>query len=300
MRSPGLFLSICALSFFICSCGSGGGPPVKTSWEEENLQGKVKSIATFYFDLDSSGAVKDSALWNNPDPLIINIRYYNEKGFLTQINTGDGINTPKTKQTFTYNSSNRLTKIEYVTQVNSPADSSTYIFTYQYNRKGRLIKSIEETEYNDGSKTHKTKTVYKGVKYDGKGNILKTMVKTDDEKNDSYILNTYDEAGNRTENKIFDMKDQLRSHMIYTYNSNGDKLTEKNLMERQGNDEKVFTYDEKGNMLSVSYPVFDQGRSFLVKMEYEYVFDQQGNWTQCLQINIGRKASITKRMITYW
>jgi hypothetical protein len=279
---------------FICSCGSGGGPPVKTSWEEENLQGKVKSVSTVFFMLDSSGAIIDSASWNNPDPLVSDIGYYNEKGFLIERNVGNGIDKPQAKETYTYNSSNRLTKLAYT------EPGYTFIMTYTYNRNGRLTQSIHEMEYSDGTQTKKSKAVYKPSKYDSKGNILKTIVKTDNKKDDYYILNKYDDAGNRTENEIFDMKDVSRGRTLYTYNSKGDMLTEKNINNTIGEEETIFTYDEKGNVLSASYITTHEGKAIPGKTKFEYTFDQQGNWIQRLQIIMGQKASITKRIITYW
>jgi hypothetical protein len=298
MPTPKFFSPLLLLgSFFIFSCGSPGGVlPVKTDWEKENLQGKVKSITSQNFDLDSAGTVVDSAAWNNPDTVNLETRYYNPQGFITEKRWGDGVSTAKTKLIYTYNSDNRLVKMEYMIQGNQGSMSTTY----QYNRKGQLIKQVEEMEYVNGTQTQKFKNIYQSVKFDAMGNILKANVQTDNKTKDYYILNTYNEAGKRTKSEYFTMKNELTGQTEYSYNAHGDLLSEKQTGPNRPPDEKEFTYDEKGNILSESYTVESGDTRMKVKNEYAYIFDAQGNWVQKITTVMGIKQSLTRRIITYY
>lgn len=295
MQIPKPYTSLLSISlFFLFSCG-GSAPPVQSDWIKENLQGKVKTISSH----DSTVGYVDKILGFNvgAGPIVdhFEVFSYNEKGFITQQDSKNG--TTPIKKIYTYDSSNRLKKMEFII-LNSDGKQ---VSTYEYNRKGRLIKQIDEIHFENNS-SDKQITVYKTVKFDNNGRILKSLVETDDKKNDYYILNTYDQKGNRLSNEIYDMNDKLKYSFLYTYNERGDVLTEKSKLALSGGqmEEKKYTYDEKGNMLSVSYTISAMGQSNSSNATYEYTFDSKGNWIERVCIESKTKRTYTKRMIEYY
>jgi hypothetical protein len=283
--------------FLFYTCGSSGGVlPVKTDWEKEHVKGKVKSITTQYFDVDSSGAAVDSAAWNNPDMVNLETKYYNPQGFITEISSGDGVSAPKIKQTYTYNTSNRILKIENTMPDDMGKNTSEYI----YNRRGQLVKLIDHTEYVYNGQKQQFKTVYTSVKFDAQGNILKSKAKTENKSKDYYLVSTYNPMGKRTQAAYYNMQDERISLVEYTYDASGNLLTEMKTDANHAPDEKKFTYDSQGNLLSETYTAEINGRPRLVKNEFVYVFDAQGNWVKRTTIKEGVKVRLTRRIIQYY
>jgi len=186
-----------------------------------------------------------------------------------------------------------------------PNKGDPFTAAFTYNEKGWLVKM----EVPLSRKAYSTE-----YGYDENGRVV--SVKKGRVDSESYDLETYtyDEAGHMLSHSIFYNADELQRKWEWTYNEQGDKLSEKEtdsfgeenlvtysytydeagrkLTEVSGNHKDEWTYDEKGNELTkksyyegelnaiYSYEYDDQGR--LIKDRWEDVESDpsESSWSQ--------------------
>ncbi|MBQ8683888.1 MAG: hypothetical protein IJ518_05175 [Clostridia bacterium] len=168
---------------------------------------------------------------------------------------------------YTYDSENRCTSIKQ-----TDADGTTFLTTYRYDDKGNT--TFERVDYADeswherhftynadGKPSQETGSDFTGgsyetlYTYDGAGNLL----------SHGDFTYTYDEAGRLT------METQSGGSIIeYTYDEDGNVLTEHTTHTTGGEYFVTYTYDEKGNRLSLTYNN-GEARTF--------TYDEYGNKT---------------------
>ena len=162
-----------------------------------------------------------------------------------------------------YNYDNKGNRIK-ITEFNASSKISAQI-DYMYDKHGNSTQSITTNPRNG----KKSKTLYK---YNSLN--LKTEIQMFNEKEERTFktANQYDKSGNLTAEIRFNDDGSEKSKIVYTYNDNNDK------------ESRITKYEFQDKN----------------KVDFNYRYDANGNWTYKEDLNRGRVTSIENRLIKYY
>lgn len=255
-----------------------------TDWKKEKLKGKVKSFTLLEnyrykkddkftewgilynkkYSFDNTGRYTEYTELTPKGDLSYKIKYvYNAKEKTATVSYFNKEEKPTTKQIWTYNNSGQLTQMQYYSKENK-ADWR-YIYTYNTNGNRVMMESYKPDS------TLYSKTTYT---FDDKGNETGYLLQTKGYANSSEKY-TWDNNGNKTEERWLDGKNEITFRHVYVYDDNGNVI-----------DEQVF----KG-----------QDKNFLSKATYKYEYDAKGNWIKRTKFSTdGIEFDIAERKIVYY
>ncbi len=153
-----------------------------------------------------------------------------------------------------------------------------------FNIKG---SKLEENKYYRNGRILR-KNVYK---YDEKGDVIEENEYDSDGKLSDKIIYKYDKKGNLIETNRYYADGSLLSKGVFKYNQKGNKI-ETNTYYPNGNLDSKLLYDEKGNTIEMTL--------FNSEYKFEYVFDNEGNWTNRIKFENNIPQQITEREIEYF
>lgn len=297
-----------SMLMLLCLCSSLWA---QTDRENENLQGKVKTVnTTVYRSTKKGDEIKLLSISQTAT------EHYNEPGYLTQydyqINTMSLGTGPKRSIHYTLDENNQAVKTTYF------KDSVPGLEIHQTYQNKKLINL---KAYNDGQCTNTEHHTY-----DEKGNQISFALL--DEKGDTTEkrLSAYNDKGKVTDIKIwqngeyqgrshysypdksttkveqFDAAGVLSSFEINKYN-NKEALLENLEYDAQGKLTKksINEYDEWGNN-TLRRTFNGEGEEELYNfMLYRYRYDEKGNWTQKIEfLHNGNTLDVVKRTFEYY
>lgn len=159
--------------------------------------------------------------------------------------------------------------------------------TYTYDEKGNKLTE-RHTSFSTGITTH-TGSNYA---YDDRGNLTEEHHFTEDKPPHSSHYYTYDENGNRLTQTYVGTTDSGKTE--WTYDDNGNVLTYYHCLNDSW-EKAVYTYDSAGKILTVistrhTFPVGSEAKE-------EYTYDQHGNMVS--RKIIGINGTVTEWICTY-
>lgn len=192
-----------------------------------------------------------------------------------------------------------------------------YKWRFHYDKKGRRQISAKCYEAQD---IEEDSTSYV---YDKKGNPVEYIHYTTDGKIKFRTVSKFNKKGNMVEEKVFDDKNLLKKSSKFRYKKN--KLIEGQSFDSSGKllIRSLYSYDKKGNMQKmtmadgknnpISQGIYSYNKDGFVHtellkrpgytdllLEYIYVVDVNGNWTQRIMLSEGEAFQITIRQIEYF
>ncbi len=288
MKTHTLLLAIVA--FALVSCRGSGTAAKKTDAQTLGLTGKIKTVAERYHDVTMIG----------------------DKAHIGGLQSFG-------HQDYEFNSAGGY---EFITDYDDSAELAVSLSIYTYNAEGKLEQI--ETEYYEDNKTYETE-----YDYDDKGNISTIYYFNADGQIDYHTEMAYDDKGNRIVEKSYNSEGDLTHEYQNKYDENGFKVQTKFIKE-DGEVDMVqdYKYDSKGNLIENKTTSADVDLSGTVthkydnrsnqveelnldadgneidKTQYEYEFDDRGNWITKISYVVdeqdGRRGSIAvSRKIEY-
>lgn len=271
------------LSVIVFSCSKER----ENDLQKTGLKGNIKAIREISYEAFGSAdtLVKGDIIDNQGAENSYTL--YNTKGNITDLIKYDNENSIKYKWRFHYDKKGvqQLSGKRYEAK-DSEEDSSAYI----YDKKKNPVEYIH---------------------YDSDGNIKTRTV------------SKFGKQGNVTEEKVFDDKNLLKKTSKFKYKKN--KLVEGRSFDKDGNllIRSVYSYDKKGNMQTmimvdgknnpISQGTYTYNKEGFIQtevlkrpgytdliLEYIYVTDIQGNWTQRIMLSENEAFQITRRQIEYY
>ena len=179
------------------------------SWNDFLLQGKVKKLVQYTYEVetDEDGNPVVGQQYDTPEK--IEIIEFNPQGFVTRKQSFRGkiTDTPSEDELFKYDSHNRLISIE------TTDDGKTIFKNYQYDNKGYLIAYERKV---DDSYTDKIKYT---TSLDASGNL---QMKEYDETGSEYIvIYTYNKQNLLVTRESYNKEEKaIDSEVTYFYDSN--------------------------------------------------------------------------------
>jgi len=192
-----------------------------------------------------------------------------------------------------------------------------YKWRFHYDKKGRRQISAKRYEAQD---FEEDSTSYV---YDKKGNPIEYIHYSSDGKIKTRSVSKFNKKGNMIEEKVFDEKNLLKKSSKFRYKKN--KLIEGQSFDSSGKllIRSLYSYDKKGNMQKmtmadgknnpISQGIYSYNKDGFVHtellkrpgytdllLEYIYVVDVNGNWTQRIMLSEGEAFQITIRQIEYF
>lgn len=136
-------------------------------------------------------------------------------------------------------------------------------------------------------------------KFDESDRIIFKTVKSSNPFLSQRIEYLYDKHNNIIELKVFDINNSLTEHYINSYNTNNQRTEEfANFVKDSISKKNVFTYDDKGNIIKTeSFQTNGKPQSF---WNFEFVYDNTGNWTQMIVSKKDKPRMIVKRNFEYY
>lgn len=166
---------------------------------------------------------------------------------------------------FSYDKNGNMLTEEFTSdRENSP----NYTVTYVYDNQGKM--QSQRRVYDDGrSGENITYT------YDESGNLTLTERNSSNDK----IITTYNEYGSVLTEENFGEDGQMWLTYSYSYDESNNILSiDKNYSNGEGT-KYVFTYDDCGNMIEITYTTVVGSEKYTGKMLFSY--DEYGNWLTC-------------------
>jgi YD repeat-containing protein len=165
------------------------------------------------------------------------------------------------------------------------------------NKKTEFVDTYDE----DGNKTSEDNEssvddswMYSGVastktyKYNTDGSL-----QTDDWKSSSYFY-TWRQTSNGSNLERNTYSDgKVYTEIISKYDANGNKIADKSSSQKV-----VYKYDENGNKIEKT--ISDRDGKVLFQHTYFYEYDQQSNWTSCIELLFAQPVKISERTIEYF
>lgn len=192
-----------------------------------------------------------------------------------------------------------------------------YKWRFYYDKKGKRQISAKRYEAKD---FEEDSTSYV---YDKKGNPIEYIHYSSDGKIKTRSVSKFNKKGNMIEEKVFDEKNLLKKSSKFRYKKT--KLVEGKSFDSEGKllIRSIYSYDKKGNMLSmtmvdgennpISKGTYTYNKDGFVQtellkrpgytdllLEYIYVVDVHGNWTQRIMLSENEAFQITRRQIEYY
>lgn len=279
----------------------------KTSLQENNLIGNIKSIEEFeYGMIDANGNIEKETETGST------FFEYNRSGFISEQKVFDSKGMMGYKTTFEY-------------------ENNHCVKENNYNSKNKIIERWHAT-YNDKGNIKEAYRVYEGKNiekilytYDNTGLLIEEKwflndvlfhkkLYIHDYVNHTVEKKLIDQHGNTTATEIatyntegilmeeskYNYQDSLKGKTICMYNEK-EQLTEE-LSYGENNEFEgkiVFTYDEKGNIKEEKW--YDYNNYLTTNITNTYTFDAKGNWIEKIEYDTEiQNGTIYKRKITYY
>ncbi len=302
-----------------CYSGSTAGTPKVYKYEYDSDGNVIKKF--LYNDVDclcectyvyeNGNLIK--SVDNYTDGEVIEINYtYNEYNHVlseTKITTkGDYTDESTTEYRYEYDGSNIVKKTTVKPNKTEIAEE------YEYNKNGDVTKKIEfdgyeytsiATDYvysENGAVVKKTETKDRwsinpmSVEYDKYGNILKKLGDDGDGYTYEYEYDSKGRVISKTTNEIYNGKAKTLSTVKYSYDNNGNLVSEKyshgaettyeydekgNLIteyDSYNQEKKSYTYNEKGDMISEKH--YNSENELVYNKQIDLKYDVSGNVTE--------------------
>jgi hypothetical protein len=277
----------------------------ENDWASDGLQGKVKRLIVKEFVLIND-TLQEKVLLES------SIRYYNEYGYLTEINEFDDRDSLTQKQVFVYSKNrHKLEELLYdedekliektISKLNAMGNPTQSTVT---DARG-IVQQKNKYEYDEKDRL----TRHSG--YDAKGKLSERYYYLYNEKG---VLNQYLSFSEYENKKIvykYDANKNPIEMMVYDTKTNAflEKIVQKfdhrkNVIEtsywNEKNDFKSsvsYKYDEKDNLLE--YKVLDAEKTIRDVFTFVYQYDTRNNWvSQTASKNEDKQ--ITERIIEYY
>ena len=313
----------------LVSCGTSQPDAAVTQWDEDNLNGKVKSVTTRFFaaitpvpEGFNNAIIKNTERFDEDGKLIEEIYSvdsviddhvfysYNNDGNILQRKSCSEDND-YTTLIYTYNDKGLNTKIE-----EEHSNGVTFVLIEkEYNEQGLPIRTFEnnhETEiaytYDSNNRLYETIRLYDRVvhDYDNSGRLV-SLKTYENGSNKLLTIETlvYDSRGRLTKESYRDAESPstLNYDRIMGYDDK-DRLVERKFISIDMNGKEslgnqfIYTYDEKGNMVEEKALTnhFDNTSTIQIST---YTYDEQGNWIKAQYA--GKEETVTTtREIEYY
>lgn len=186
----------------------------------------------------------------------------------------------------------------------------SYSANFKYSSSGELMEETVNNTGKDFVRTYSSNaqkiTVH--IRYDAAAQLSaeysldakgKVMQRIDyDDEGKTFRTFKYSYSSNRLQAETQTTQESTLQFK-YAYNSKG-RLEKKTELTPAGKASHTvsYTYDANGNVLSETSSY--AGDSDKIVIQYKYVYDQKGNWTEKRESMNGNLFSITKREISYY
>ena len=249
----------------------------KHTWADFNLQGKVKKITEYSYEMivNENGTVTQGDFIEAYEP--ITVKEFTPEGFLTRVTTYEEEGAaPALEYLYEYDAQKRLVAIK----MKSSEGRSTE--RYEYSPEGFISACI--TTFGDSE----SKITYSvTVTSEGKEVIEKSSGSYSP---DAYTLKYYNTQNQLVKDCSYDSENEKpHTVVIYTYNAKNqcEKIEQKGIEEANTSMTTFFSYDEYGNITKVvfnapagiDYP--DDHRESTSK----YSYDEKGNIVKAIESN---------------
>ena len=260
----------------------------KSHLTDMQLLGKVKTFKITpyklvdYFGKVTKGEKQD--FWRG-DAVIV----FDEQGFKKENNTYNKLGQLNQKVIYKYDDKGKRTSRDLYNSYGKLQMK----FLYVYDNKGF------KTAYNSYSPTGELNDSYL-YKNDIKGRMIEEIWIKKDKSFGSKYTYEYDKLGKLSKMcQYTNSENQVDNCTTYNY----DKLGRISEMEIFGSNNAptrrtVITYDDKGNEKEIKY--YDGKGTFLEERNYEYKFDDKGNWVERIEYINQFPKGFLEREITYY
>jgi hypothetical protein len=275
------------------------------SLKRENLYGNVKQITETTYEAEFKfGEAKKGILKNKK------VLKYDESGNRTEKNEYDAEGNVGYKESYKYKNDKLIEDVTY------HRNELWLKVNYKYNDKGYKIlekrysvltflcgkrtfkyddsgNKIEENRYNSKGILN-TKIIFS---FDKKGDNIEESIYNADGSLNFRRTYKYDDRGNKIETKGYNKDGVLEVTGTDDYDDNGNKIG-RNLYGAEGEliSSEIFKYDERQNLTFKS----DENRIEKIKIEYQYEFDETGNWIKKIKVLNDNPIIIIQRVIKYY
>ena len=267
----------------------------------------LKPTRSYFYRTD--GLTTSSVYYRGDVAISRSIHFRNEAGHnINSIKIDSQGDTSKTE--YLYNEEGKLTDVieydkdgkrgnQYVNTYDQNGFKDSYSLFYQ----GEMIFSKRSVFSIDSNLTeicnldgngNPTECTFK--KYNEKNQLIENVRQVNGQFYEMFTID-YDDEGNRIEEKVFDEFMNLTDWNLFKY-ENG-QMVELKEMDGSGtlSRHEIRQYDDEGNHIKTTY--YSNGGKALFSHEWEYIFDDHGNWIKKIMIVSGNAAYITERVITY-
>ena len=244
----------------------------------------------FQILFDRQGQVIQKMFYYDGLPMMWNNYYYeNELLMFSEVFFAENSDSiPSFITTFTYNKEDKL-----LTSTMYDSDSAMMIYQeYSYDPQGNLY---DETVF-DSNKERLGRSFYQ---YNKLGQLIELRICGPEGDALERRTYSYDRRGEIKESHVFDYEDMLLESEVKKYDSKGNVLTEKYVKYvDEIETTQQYSYNRQGDVEKVIYQANVEDGSLVV--EYHYEYDEQGNWTECIERQDGEVAYLIERHITYF
>lgn len=245
--------------------------------EDENLKGSVKSIdhKTYLIDVRQQSSLKYHTLkaYDRVSKQPVSLHHYRKN------------NVWYSKEVYDYTNQLLNSKITY-----RQGDAINNSLIYEYDTSGKIIlekkldardKELYNTKYtyDNANRLISKEQWFAGInvtvieKFDYNNQNLVSKVVKIDKKGQTATLYKYNNRKQITDKGEYDKAGRLFSNIIYTYNTYGDKT---------------------------ALYKFDPSHELTYFEEYEYIYDETGNWKEKTTYEKGIKTMVEIRQVIYF
>ncbi len=279
----------------------------QTDWKQQDLKGKVKSVELIsYAAGEKFGKVTKLGILGGEQ------NEFNENGLVIQKKLYGKGGLPIKQMTYQYDTVSNLIaqnvfdkKGALVRKILREYNQFNKItFESIYGADGILL-SRSIFEYKDGVIPKKILTYNKkGVqinlqefKYDKKS-AAKSIATTNPKSKMIEKVEKYDLHKNLTHIYQFDVEGNLKSSVVYTYDTDNNLIESKFIDKGKLLVHRILKYNDLGFLIevSVSYPEKEKTDH----ITYQYDFDEQSNWTRAVEYVNSIPVQVKERKIIYY
>lgn len=280
------FVLLIALAGFFCS-GFCHKPNSQNDWAKMDLEGQIERLTKRVYNAKKKG--EELVLGTIvADPMENWDIQFDKKGFIQSKKCYDTNNDLALSYTYSYKKKNKLTE-KSLLDANAELIEKTL---YKSNGKGQCT---EETIY----KADNSMLVEYSYHYNRNGTL--SEMKIDVPKNSVISLARYEyiynKAGQRIGQKNYDREsNKLTQTYEYKYDNKGNRI-EHLITNHTGDFTFKWTYKYNDKNLQVAMERHFNGGSLC---EYQYTFDEKGNWTRKVELEKGKVVFVEERTISYY
>jgi YD repeat-containing protein len=250
----------------------------------QNIKGQVQNIELKNYYLNED--FKDSNFYTLS---FKEITKYDTNGNLTEYRYYNSREVFESKKIYNYDFNNNLIGILFFDSLSNLTDEINY--KYKYDESGKIIEHnfIDETDQITNCRYY----------YDKLGNVIEKKYFDIDNNLQNIEIFKYDYNGLLIETKDLNGDAEIDDKECYKYDKNG-FLIEETIYDNDSEiyEVKQYILDFNGNPLKIYR--FDSNKNLLVFLNYEYIYDSQGNWLEKSLVENQKKKFIKVRNITYY